>query len=128
MIEPAWKMLLSNKGLLAVLWELFEGHPNLLPASLEQGVFRDNYVVKPLLSREGENVTVHRNGQVHEVEGSYGGKAVVYQQLASIPCIDGHYPVIGSWVIAGESAGIGIREDRTLVTTNASRFVPHYFV
>ncbi|MGB4599237.1 MAG: glutathionylspermidine synthase family protein [Trichlorobacter sp.] len=127
-IEPAWKMLLSNKGLLAILWELFEGHENLLPASLEQGVFRDNYVVKPLLSREGENITVHRNGQVHEMEGSYGGKAAVYQQLASIPCLDGNYPVIGSWVIAGEAAGIGIREDRTLVTTNASRFVPHYFV
>lgn len=127
LIEPAWKMLLSNKGLLAIAWELFEGHPNLLPASFEQGVFRDNYVTKPLLSREGENVIVHRNGQVHEVEGSYGGKAVVYQQLASIPCLDGNYPVVGSWVIAGEAAGIGIREDRTLVTTNASRFVPHYF-
>lgn len=126
-IEPAWKMLLSNKGLLAVLWELFEGHPNLLASDLEQGPFRDNYVTKPLLSREGENVTVYRNGQQHAVEGSYGGKGVVYQQLASIPCFEGNYPVIGSWVIAGEAAGIGIREDRTLVTTNTSRFVPHYF-
>lgn len=127
LIEPAWKMLLSNKGLLAILWQLFEGHENLLPASFEQGAFRDNYVTKPLLSREGENVCVHRNGQVHEVEGSYGGKGLIWQQLAPIPCLDGNYPVIGSWVIAGESAGIGIREDRQLVTTNASRFVPHYF-
>lgn len=127
-VEPAWKMLLSNKGLLAVLWELFEGHDNLLRADFEPGAFRDNYVTKPLLSREGENVTVHRNGQVQEVEGSYGGKGVVYQQLAAIPCFDGNYPVIGSWVVAGESAGIGIREDRGLVTTNASRFIPHYFV
>lgn len=127
LIEPAWKMLLSNKGLLAIMWELFEGHENLLRAGFEAGPFRDNYVTKPLLSREGENVTVHRNGQVHEVEGSYGGKAPVYQQLAQIPCFDGNYPVIGSWVVAGESAGIGIREDRQLVTTNASRFVPHYF-
>jgi glutathionylspermidine synthase len=127
LIEPAWKMLLSNKGLLAIMWELFEGHENLLQASFDSGVFRDNYVTKPLLSREGENVTVHRNGQVHEVEGSYGGKTLVYQQLAPIPCIDGNYPVIGSWIVAGESVGIGIREDRQLVTTNASRFVPHYF-
>ncbi|CAH2031162.1 glutathionylspermidine synthase family protein [Trichlorobacter ammonificans] len=127
LIEPAWKMLFSNKGLLAVLWQLFEGHQNLLPASFEQGAFRDNYVTKPLLSREGENVTIYRNGQVHAVEGSYGTGGIVYQQLAPIPCIDGSYPVIGSWVIGGEAAGIGIREDRTLVTTNASRFVPHYF-
>lgn len=126
LIEPAWKMLLSNKGLLAVLWELFEGHANLLPASFESGAFRDNYVSKPFLSREGENITVCRNGQLQQVPGSYGG-SLVYQQLAPIPCCDGNYPVIGSWVIAGEAAGIGIREDRSLVTTNASRFVPHYF-
>ena len=30
-IEPTWKMLLSNKGLLPILWELFPGHENLLP-------------------------------------------------------------------------------------------------
>lgn len=126
-IEPAWKMLLSNKGILAVMWELFEGHENLLQASFEPGPFRDNYVIKPLLSREGENITICRNGQMQEFDGSYGGRGVVYQQLASIPSFDGNYPVIGSWVIAGEAAGIGIREDRSMVTTNASRFVPHYF-
>ena len=127
LLAPAWKMLLSNKGLLAVLWELFEGHDNLLPASLAPGVFEDNYVTKPLLSREGENVSLHINGHVSEVEGSYGGKGLVYQQMAKIPCFDGNYPVIGSWIVAGESAGIGIREDAQIITTNASRFVPHYF-
>ncbi|MEW2523501.1 glutathionylspermidine synthase family protein [Streptomyces sp. NPDC047071] len=34
-IEPVWKMLLSRKELLAVLWELYPGHPNLLPAHLD---------------------------------------------------------------------------------------------
>ena len=34
-IEPPWKMLLSNKGILPVLWELYPGHPNLLEASFE---------------------------------------------------------------------------------------------
>ena len=31
-VEPAWRLLLSGKGLLPLLWELFPGHPNLLPA------------------------------------------------------------------------------------------------
>lgn len=31
-IEPAWKMLLSNKALLAKLWVRYPNHPNLLPA------------------------------------------------------------------------------------------------
>ena len=34
-IEPIWKMLWSNKGILPVLWRLFPDHPNLLPAYFE---------------------------------------------------------------------------------------------
>jgi glutathionylspermidine synthase len=35
-IEPIWKMLLSNKGILPILWELFPGHPNLLECHFNQ--------------------------------------------------------------------------------------------
>jgi len=47
-IEPAWKMLLSNKAILAILWELFPDHPNLLPCSFEPPCF--DYVRKPFLA------------------------------------------------------------------------------
>jgi glutathionylspermidine synthase len=127
LIEPAWKMILSNKGILPLLWELNPRHPNLLEASFDSKHFRDNYVSKPLLSREGGNISIYRNGTAEEFEGTYGGKGMVFQELAKIPCFSGNYPVIGSWVINGEPAGIGIREDTSLVTTNASRFVPHLF-
>lgn len=127
MIEPAWKMILSNKGILPILWELNPRHPNLLEASFDAEHFRDNYVSKPLLSREGGNICIHRSGTTTEYEGSYGGKGAIYQELAQMPSFAGNYPVIGSWVISGEPAGIGIREDRQEVTTNASRFVPHLF-
>lgn len=127
MIEPAWKMILSNKGILPILWELNPRHPNLLEASFDAEHFRDNYVSKPLLSREGGNICIHRSGTTTEYEGSYGGKGTIYQELAQMPSFAGNYPVIGSWVISGEPAGIGIREDRQEVTTNASRFVPHLF-
>lgn len=56
-VEPAWKLLLSNKQLLVVLWEMFRGHPNLLPASAEPLVGTAQ-VRKPRLGREGANVTV----------------------------------------------------------------------
>jgi len=127
MIEPAWKMILSNKGILPILWEMNPRHPNLLESSFNADHFRDNFVSKPLLSREGSNISIHRNGAVHEHGGTYGGKGTVYQELATIPGFGGNYPVIGSWVIYGESAGIGIREDTSPVTTNTSRFVPHLF-
>ncbi len=52
-IEPLWKMLLSNKALLAVLWEMHPGHPNLLPAFLDSPGMLTEYVRKPKLGREG---------------------------------------------------------------------------
>jgi glutathionylspermidine synthase len=127
MIEPAWKMILSNKGILPILWELNPCHKNLLEASFDPDHFRDNFVSKPLLSREGGNISIHHNGTVTEYDGTYGGKGSIFQELARIPSMAGNYPVIGSWVISGEPAGIGIREDRQEVTTNSSRFVPHLF-
>jgi glutathionylspermidine synthase len=127
LVEPAWKMILSNKGILPILWELNHGHPNLLAAGFDPAMFLDNFVSKPFFSREGGNIGIHRNGTVTEFGGTYGGNGAVFQDLARIPCFDGNYPVIGSWVISGEAAGIGIREDTSEVTTNSSRFVPHFF-
>lgn len=126
-IEPAWKMILSNKAILPILWEMNPHHPNLLEASFDPGHFNDNFVSKPFLSREGCNISVHRNGTTTKYDGSYIGSGTIYQQLATLPCFDGNYPVLGSWVVHGESAGIGIREDRSEVTTNTSRFIAHLF-
>ena len=39
--------------------------------------------------------------------------------------IAGNYPMVGSWLVASQPAGIGIREDTSLVTGNNARFVPH---
>jgi glutathionylspermidine synthase len=127
MIEPAWKMLWSNKGILPILWEMFPGHPNLLEASRDDRPLEGDYVRKPLLSREGGNILIRRRGEWIGTGGTYGEEGYVYQRYAELPCFDGNYPVIGSWVIGGEPAGIGIREDVSEITTNGSRFIPHYF-
>lgn len=127
-IEPIWKMLLSNKGILAVLWELFPNSPYLLPASLDVAdtLTWDAYVRKPLLSREGANVTVTMFDQtLLASSGDYGDEGYVYQSLATIPNFDGHHPVIGSWIIGQEAGGMGIRESSRIITDNLSQFVPH---
>jgi glutathionylspermidine synthase len=68
------------------------------------------------------------NGKLlEETKGDYGAEGFVYQKLCKLPEYDGNHPVIGSWVIGGEPAGIGIREGSSLVTNNTSRFLPHYF-
>jgi glutathionylspermidine synthase len=132
-IEPMWKMLLSNKGILPILWELFPEHPNLLPAfdgdeANATAKLNGSYVRKPKLSREGANVRVVAAGQpVADTSGEYGEEGFVYQALAPLPDFDGNHAVCGVWIVNHEACGLGIREDNTLVTGNLSRFVPHLF-
>ena len=127
LIEPAWKMLLSNKAILPILWDRFPGHPNLLAASFEPGKFATDYVKKPILSREGANVSITSGGRTLEAPGDYGAEGFIWQAYHELPRFDGNYTVIGSWIIGEEPAGIGIREDDSPITKNTSRFVPHYF-
>ena len=126
-IEPAWKMLLSNKALLVVLWELYPEHPNLLPAYFEADRLGSRYVRKPKLAREGANVTWVDGDVVESTGGDYGAEGSIYQALAPLPRFGDDYVLVGSWVIDGEPAGIGLREDNSRITRNTSRFVPHYF-
>jgi glutathionylspermidine synthase len=126
-IEPAWKLALSNKGLLAVLWEMFPGHACLLPAYFEDdpraASLGDRVVRKPLLGREGADIGIARQPPARP--GPYGQEGFVIQALRELPSFAGKRPVIGSWVVAGQACGIGIREDDTAITGNAARFVPH---
>jgi glutathionylspermidine synthase len=125
-IEPAWKMLLSNKAILPVLYELYRGNELILPASYTRPE-KGDYVKKPILGREGANIEIVKNGQVVQAtKGEYGAEGFIYQELAPLPDMDGGFPLIGSWVIGQEAAGMGIREADTLITNNTSRFVPHY--
>jgi glutathionylspermidine synthase len=132
-IEPMWKMLLSNKGILPILWKLFPNHPNLLPAAFRPDELRSscrgNYVEKPKLSREGANVTIYQNGTALSIsQGEYGEEGFVYQALAEVPDFGGNRPVLGLWIVNHTACGLGIREDGGLITGNRSRFIPHYFL
>jgi glutathionylspermidine synthase len=141
-IEPAWKMVLANKAILALLWEMYPNHPNLLPAFMDRTAFAPGttVVAKPLLGREGANISIATLGENGAIDGeplastpgNYGEEGYAYQALAPLAsATDGagrtHRAVIGSWVVDGFSRGIGMREDTSLITSNRSRFVPHLF-
>ena len=124
-IEPSWKMILSNKAILTVLWTLFPNHKNLLPSYFTRENLKD-YVKKPLLSREGTNITMVENEKlIASSVGDYGAEGFIFQELCKLPSFNGNHPVIGSWIIGQQPAGIGIRESNGLITDNLSRFVLH---
>jgi glutathionylspermidine synthase len=132
-VEPPWKAILSNKGILPLLWSMFPRHPNLLPAYFEgdpeAGKLGPSYVRKPLYSREGANVELVVNGEIIDSDaGPYGGEGYVRQTIATLPRFGEDYAVIGSWIAAGQPCGLSIREDASAITKNTSRFVPHAIV
>lgn len=123
-LEPPWKMLMSNKAILPLLWMLNPGHPNLLPASFE--LMSGRCVRKPKQGREGANIAILDGGGVIEsTDGEYTDEPVIYQQFMPLPRFEGQTAVLGSWMINGEACGLGVREDAATITTNLSRFVPH---
>jgi glutathionylspermidine synthase len=128
-IEPIWKMVLSNKGILPILWELNPEHPNLLEAQFDAPSEKMwGWAKKPLLSREGANVTLKSSESfVHaSPDLGYGEEGYVFQSLAPLPEFDGNHAVIGAWVVDGEACGMGVRESDGPITGNRSRFVPHF--
>lgn len=153
-LEPAWKALLSNKGILPVLWQMFEGHPNLLPAFFETDVgdamtagsaatvktasalaraeteLTAGHVRKPILSREGASVSILKSGELIEQSknSDYAEHPRIIQAYAPLPKFDGFRPVIGAWIVGQDCVGIGIREDQSRITQDLSRFKPHYII
>ncbi|UTV29490.1 glutathionylspermidine synthase family protein [Photobacterium atrarenae] len=128
-LEPMWKSILSNKALLPLLWQQFKGHPNLLPAYFPDdrnlSELRD-YVIKPIFSREGANISIVEQGrQTLRVDGPYGDEGMIYQAYHPLPKFNDSYTLIGSWLINDQAGGISIREDSSRVTQDLSRYLPH---
>ena len=100
------------------------GNPYLLPAQLEAPIGR-SYDRRPLLSCEGANITIVRDG--HDIAlsgGDYRADGYVLQELLELQEFDGAYPLIGSCIVDGEPACMRVRE-YGLITGNAARRVPH---
>ncbi|SOC05707.1 glutathionylspermidine synthase [Rhodobacter sp. JA431] len=152
MIEPPWKAILSNKGILPVLWEMFEGHKNLLPAFFEQDIapmldgtgnlppklaarfaraakaLEVGHVTKPLFSREGASIAIHPGEDAPEISAdtSYDQHPKIVQAYQPLPVMGGFRPVLGAWIVGETCCALGIREDRSRITQDLSRFKPHF--
>jgi glutathionylspermidine synthase len=153
-VEPIWKSILSNKGILPILHEMFPDHPNILPASFTEGgipvddwdwlnlrehgtpeqleafssgkLNPTSYVVKPMLSREGANIDIVESGVVtSRTTGMYDGPRI-YQKKADLFQDGDNRAVIGSWVVGNEPAGIIIRDHDRPIVLDTSRVVPHW--
>jgi glutathionylspermidine synthase len=125
-VEPAWRLLLGHKGMLSLLWELFPDHPAILRCSDEQPAGNAAWVAKPVLGREGGNVTIQQDGEVvEESGGEFAGQQRVYQEYVAAPVQDGVLAQCGVWMCGREPVALGIRETEGRIITGESAFVPH---
>ena len=104
MLEPAWKLLLGNKAILAVLWEMFPGHPNLLPSFFDVPLLegyeqfnKQKFVSKPRFAREGVGIKFSEEETLREfirkcqdqssvLDGQLIGKPI-FQKYCALPHI-----------------------------------------
>src|SRR5690606_989976 len=127
LLEPPWKAVLSNKGILPLLWQRHHGHPNLLEAHFDDGngPLPPGWVRKPLHSHDGANVRIHLpDGRSEEAAGPYAGPQI-RQAFHPLPRFGDDNVVLGSWVVGDRACGIGLRADRSVITRDSARFIPH---
>lgn len=144
-LEPSWRWFISHKGMLAYVSDLLaqgklEQYQNLphLPAalSLEElqahqkrlGLPTDNYVVKPVIGRLSNNITVVEGGQVTEQsQGIYGNVPMLYQHYCPAGKVaTGNFIVCGWMTCENYCSTLAIREfDSRITDLERERFVPH---
>lgn len=131
-LEPAWKMLLSNKAMLVKLYEMFPNHPNLLEAySVKPS--GGEWAKKAIHGREGSNIYKVGDEVEQLAKGSclvpeYEQWGYIYQRWNQLAKFDNMYPIIGSWIIGNKACGMAVREDTNVVTGLDSYFVPHLYI
>lgn len=152
--EPAWKMLFSNKILLAVLWDYFAGSTDeedkeiiklLVPAFISDdfnlGDIR-NFVKKPMFGREGDGIEIEAPDYSISESRTDGymtantpEEEYIYQEFIKPmdfidPSSDGTrivHPMIGAWVGADNKLkGISIREHANYITDTDCNFIPNF--
>ncbi len=134
-LEPVWKAILSNKAILPIMWEIAPNHANLLATSydnrdrLAKTLRSGAHVRKPIFGREGANVSIVIPGSddlSFNRDGPYGSEGFILQEYQPLPSFGDYHCVIGSWVIDGQPAGMGIRADKNAITGNTACFIPHF--
>ncbi|MBK9991896.1 MAG: glutathionylspermidine synthase family protein [Verrucomicrobia bacterium] len=118
---------MSNKGIFPVLWELYPDHPNLLPAYGARRCTSGDYVAQAAPRPRRQQCFYFSGGHTVLASEVTTAPKVTFSTARTNSPFEGHHPIFGTWIVDHEAAGLGIREDTSLITGNLSRFVPHFF-
>jgi len=130
LVEPAWCWAASNHGLLAVLWHLYPGHPNLCRAALDDSALgpAEAVTVRSLFGLDHAVTRLGEHGRL-VAEGGAVAEPGGWLWLETPPSFeqDGVHAVLDAWIVGDKCLGMTVREaPGPLVGPDAS-VVPHLF-
>ena len=147
--EPAWRWLMSNKGIWALISDLLDtesefreqyGHLPFLKSSLSSETFQQSgmdYVSKPLMGRLSNNITIIQQGETtYASDGMYKDEPLLFQEYCAPGQVEGrHNFIAGMWMapigqerapLVMQAASLCIREfDQPVLNISNERFIPH---
>jgi glutathionylspermidine synthase len=126
-IEPSWRMLLTSKAFMTLLWNEFPEHENLLPTYNTPEHLGAHFVRKPVWGYQGHGISIHKD-DTHVREEAIRANTFdhVYQDYAPLPEFEGHRALTQIWMVGNTVSGIGMLEDTKEIVGSQARFVPHY--
>lgn len=125
-VEPSWKLLLTNRAICAAMWERYSFHPNLLETVTDPAkmVVATDCLAIPKFADVGYAVregSIQGGRFVCPDAAPEGEEGEVFQEKPPRPLgIDAVFDV---WMVEGEAVGMGVRELRP----EGEFFVPHRF-
>jgi glutathionylspermidine synthase len=140
-LEPLWKQVLSNKGAMVWMWQLFHDHPVygqfLLPTFFSDtmsneatALLTQMHVKKPLAGLEGVGVSIETGDRLagaayaREAKG-YEREGFVIQEYRELPEYFGYHFMVASWVVGDRPSGLIIRGDTNPITGRHCLIIPH---
>ena len=128
--EPLWTLIPSNKAILPVLKMMFPNYPYLLDTrnELTDELRQKGYVAKPIVGRCGHNIAIHASagenggdaGPVAETLGNFDDRDQIFQELFSLPNIDGLNVQIGTFTAGGSYSAASVRADASPIIRSDS--------
>lgn len=140
-VEPPYKVLMSNKAFLAYVWEHFpeEAHEaGIIPTYLQADKVEGTCVEKPIYGRMSANIRILDEGEVvDETSGDFGDNLMVYQPFTPlIETPEGHFQ-LRVWLAPNTEydyeylpCGIAVRRSNSRYNMNVEteEFIPHIIV
>jgi len=124
-INPAYTLLFQSKGMMKILYDLFEDSPYLLETSFEP-LENMQQIEKPVFGKNDSNAKLYDfNARViDEIDGEYSNYKNIYQEYVDLPKDSEGFQYETSVLFAYEACGLGFQK-KEMRLSQTRKFVGH---